>query len=266
MGPVKIWTVFVTYALAAIAAVVFSGFAGALLHALDPDVTPAAILEGLRGLLAAHVASSLALVLTAFMATRGMTPARLRLVPGREGGRHLLVMLSGMLALSLALDSLVMLFGLARTGAMEVVRKTLAAASGLELFAAVVVIGFVAAPAEELFFRGYMQSMLRERWRPASAVVGTSVCFGLLHVDLVYVAVAAVLGLYLGFVTELSGSALPAVACHTVNNAVSTLAIALLPPLAGTGLNLVLVGLGTLVAAGAVVWLRRSLPVAGSPS
>jgi membrane protease YdiL (CAAX protease family) len=174
-------------------------------------------------------------------------------------------MLAGMLALSQALDSVLMLTGLARTGAMEVVRKTLAAASGLELFAAVVVIGFVAAPAEEVFFRAYMQSMLRERWRPATAVVVTSICFGLLHVDPVYGAVAVALGLYLGFVTEMSGSALPAVACHAVNNALSTLLIALLPPLTGTGVNLVFLGLGTLTAGAAILWLTRSLGAAGSP-
>lgn len=229
------------------------------LHTLDPDVPPAEALQGLGGLVAGGLASSAALAFTTFVATRGMPLARLRLRPGRERGEHLVIMVVGMLSLGQALDSLAVLTGVANRGAMEMMRRALAGASGPNLFAAVVVIGVLVGIAEEAFFRGYMQSLLRERWRPATAVVVTSLCFALLHLDTVHAALAFVIGLYLGFVTEISGSALPAATCHVVNNCVFTLLTALVGSPPGVMVNLALLSGTSVVFAAAVVWLRRSL-------
>jgi hypothetical protein len=116
-----------------------------------------------------------------------------------------------------------MLAGLGQHGSMAAIRRALLGATGSDLFVAVIVIGVLAGGAEEVFFRGWMQTRLREHWPAARAVVVTSVAFGLMHLEWLHAALAVALSLWLGFVTEQTGSALPAVAAHVINNAVFTL-------------------------------------------
>src|SRR5438876_11835505 len=108
---------------------------------------------------------------------------------------------------------------------MVIVRRVLEGAVGPDLFGAVLVFGVIAGIAEELFFRGYMQTRLTEAWGPARAIVVSAACFGVLHLDIsgVHMALAFAMGLYLGFVVERTGSVLPAIVCHVVNNVVYTL-------------------------------------------
>jgi membrane protease YdiL (CAAX protease family) len=253
-----LWPVFAVYAAAFVLIVVFSVFAAVAVRTLDPDLPESALFEGLPGLLAGGIASSSGLLLTALLASRGAPLASLRLVPGRETGRALAVMLAGMLALGQTLDSLTMLTGLGQHGTMMVIRKALAQATGPDLFLAVLVIGVLAGSAEEVFFRAYMQTRLGERLPPRAAVVVASVCFGVLHLEWLHAVLAFVLGLYLGWITELAGSALPAVACHVINNALFTMLTALWGTLDGVALNAWLAAVSSLAFIGCVVWLRHS--------
>src|SRR5437667_189922 len=150
------------------------------------------------------------------------------------------------------------LAGLGDKGTMAAIRSALAAAVGPELFLAVLVIGVLAGSAEELFFRGYMQTRLGQRLPPAVAVLVTSVAFGLLHLEWIHALLALVLGLYLGWITEVAGSALPAIACHVINNTLFTVLTALVGPVGGAGLNAVLLAASGCVFVGSVVWLRRA--------
>ena len=253
----RLWPVFVAYVSAFAAIVVLSIVAAVIVRSLYPDVPERVVLDGLPGLLAGGVASSTALLLTVLAVVRPFDPKRLRLAPGWETGTTLAVMVVGMLALGQALDSLTMLAGLGQYGSMPLIRRALASAAGPELFAAVVVIGLMAGAAEEVFFRGYMQTALRARWRAPAAVLATSVAFGVLHLEWLHAVLALVLGLYLGFLTEVSGSALPAVVCHVVNNIVFTLLTALFGAVEAVGPNLVLLATGTAGFMGAVWWIRR---------
>jgi membrane protease YdiL (CAAX protease family) len=228
------------FLLAAFAILITSVFAGIVLHSLDPDVPPVEALQGLKGLIAGALASSTALVFTLTFAARGFTLARLRLVPGRETGVDLAVAVIGVLTLGQALDSATTLAGLGTHGSMSAIRRALHGAPGPELFLAVVTIGILAGAAEELFFRGYMQSMFRERWGARRAVLVTALCFGVLHLDPVHAPLAVALGVYLGYLTERTGSALPAMACHVVNNAVYTVITALVGSYGGREVNLAL--------------------------
>jgi membrane protease YdiL (CAAX protease family) len=254
-----VWVVFIVYLFAFLMIVVASILAATVLQAMDPDAPEAGVIEGLPGLLAGGIASSVALGFTVLLATRRMSASRLRLLPGRETGRHLSVMIIGVVALGQALDSLSVLVGVSERGAMLVIRRALSGTSGTDLFFAVIVIGVLAGSAEEVFFRGYMQSLLRERWRPLTAVAVTSACFGLLHLDWIHAPLAFILGLYLGFVAELAGSALPAIACHVVNNAVFTVLTALIGAVPGFWPNVMLLGAGGIAFCLSVLWLRTSL-------
>lgn len=261
-APARVWPVFAAWLIAFAAIVIFSAFAAALLASMYPDVPPAALLRELPGLLAGATASSVALILTLLLVNRRFAPAQLRLVPGRETGRDLALMILGTLALGQALDSLTVLTGLGRHGALWDARRTLAGAAGEELFVAVLVIGPLAGTAEELFFRGFMQTRLRARWPPRWAVAATSACFAIMHIEWLHALLAFALGLYLGFITEQAGSALPAVASHVVNNMLFTLATALGGTVLAFWPNVVLLTVGVLVFAGCVVHLRRTLGTA----
>ncbi len=241
--------------------IVLSVLAAALVASMYPDVPPAELLRQLPGLLAGAGASSAGLILTVLLVSRTFDPARLRLRPGREKGRDLVLMILGMLALGQALDSLTSLVGLGRRGAVWDARQTLMGVSGEDLFVAVLVIGLLAGSAEELFFRGFMQTRLRARWPPVAAVVATSACFGLMHIEWLHALLAFLLALYLGFITELSGSALPAMAAHVVNNTLFTLLTALGGTVTAFGPNLALLGASVVVFVGCILLLRRTLPL-----
>ena len=105
-----------------------------------------------------------------------------------------------------------------------------------------------------------MQSRLREHWSPRAAVVATSAAFGILHFDLslVHIVLAFALGLYLGYIVEATGSALPAIACHIVNNVLYTLQTALGITLPGRRANLIAVPIAAAVFVGCVLWVRRA--------
>jgi membrane protease YdiL (CAAX protease family) len=254
------WPVLLVYLLAFLGIVSFTIAAAVIVRSLYPELSEREVFEGLPGLIAGGVASSLALVVTLLAVLRPFDPARLRLRPGRETGRHLALAIVGTLALGQALDSLTVLIGLGDRGSMATIRRALGGAAGPDLFLAVLVIGVLAATVEEVFFRGYMQSELSARWGPRGGVTATAVAFALLHLDWLHVALALALGLYLGFVTERAGSALPAIACHIVNNTLFTVVTATVGAVTAVRPNVILVAVGLSVFAVSVLWLHRTLP------
>jgi membrane protease YdiL (CAAX protease family) len=222
-----------------------------------PDLSEREVFDGLPGLLAGGMASSAALLVTLLIVARPVDAKALRLVPGRETTDQLGAMIVGTLALGQALDSATMLAGLGNRGAMAVIRRAIEGAVGPELFAAVVVIGVLAGSAEEVFFRGYMQTRLRERWPAATAVVVTAVAFGLLHLEWIHATLALGLGLWLGFITERAGSALPAVTAHVINNAVFTLLTATVGTPEDRTVNMALLAGSMVLFFGCALWVWR---------
>lgn len=212
---------FVAYAVAVVAVVLASGAAGLLLLEWYPDTLIEHAITSLPALLVGGLASSSALLLVALLAARRPRRRALGLVPPRVSVLTMLGMVVGTLALGQALESLAHVLGLGAEGTPELIRRSLAGAPLPQLALAVLTIGVLAGFAEELFFRGFMQSQLRVGWPAARAIVMTGACFGALHLDWMHAALASVLGVYLGFVKEVSGSTLVAALCHVVNNGVS---------------------------------------------
>lgn len=258
----RVWRVFATYVAAVAGIFAASGVAILALKAMFPDMADQALLQSLPGLMAGSLASSTALVLTLLVIVQPPTPASLRLLPGWETGRALAVMVLGMLALGQLLDSLTWVVGWGERGSMVFVRRVLESAVGPDLFGAVLVFGLIAGVSEEIFFRGFMLTRLREHWGGPRAIVVSAACFGVLHVDPngIHMTLAFVMGLYLGLVAERTGSTLPAIVCHVVNNAVYTLQTALGGTLEDRASN-VAVGAGCAVLLLAcLAWLRRATP------
>ena len=196
------------------------------MRSLYPDLSDHAAFEGLPGLLAGNDRVLRGFVLTALIASGGAAPAACACCPGARPAARSCWPSIGMLALGQTLDSLTVLAGLAHHGTMMMIRRALDQAVGPDLFLAVLIVGVLAGSAEEIFFRGYVQTRLVQRWPMGAAVIVTSVCFGVFHLDWLHGLLALILGLYLGWITELTGSALPAVVCHVVNNALFTIVTA----------------------------------------
>jgi hypothetical protein len=256
------WHVFATY-LAAVAGIfATTGMAIEALRAMYPDVPEATLVRTLPGLLAGSLAASSGLLLTLVLVVRPLDAPRFRLLPGWETGPTLGVMTLGLLALGQALDSLTTVLGLADRGSLVLIRQVLHGAGGADLFGAVLVLGVAAGTSEEIFFRGFMQSRLVEHWSARAAVLATSTAFAALHVDVsvVHMVLALALGIYLGFVVEISGSTLPAIVCHVVNNIVYTLQTALGVTVMGRETNLAAAAVSAVLFVGCVWWIRRAAP------
>lgn len=83
-------------------------------------------------------------------------------------------------------------------------------------------IGLCVVPAvlEELFFRGALQGLMRP-CGSAAAIFAPALLFALLHMDLAQGITAFVCGVFLGWLTERTGSILPGMLLHFVNNTIA---------------------------------------------
>jgi uncharacterized protein len=96
---------------------------------------------------------------------------------------------------------------------------------------ALAVVATMIAPAcEEIAFRGYMQTTLGLRRRPAVAIAGAAVLFGLLHLNPVLFPALVVLGALFGWLAWRAGSIWPAVVAHAVNNGITSALVLSGPP------------------------------------
>jgi len=190
-------------------------------------------LAGVVARLAQHAPPSLEVALTGFavailftllalagaLASGSPRPAqRLGLARGRLGAFALLLLVAGMLALNLGVDSTIRAFEVRETGSLARFDRAVANARGPSLAAAAVAFALLPAFAEELFFRGWLQRALATRLRPAWAVALAAGAFALAHGDRVHAAAAFPLGLYLGAAAQLAGSTRASILCHAAGN------------------------------------------------
>ncbi|NOK33638.1 CPBP family intramembrane metalloprotease [Corallococcus exercitus] len=127
-------------------------------------------------------------------------------------------------------------------------------------FAALLFFGsLVAGTAEELFFRGYVQTRLVERWGRTAGIAGAATLFGLMHMDPIHSPMALVMGVFLGWLAERTGSLRLPIFVHILNNGTSFLLSRYAPPameLPGS-VHVTLMVVCSLVFVGTLVALRR---------
>ena len=76
---------------------------------------------------------------------------------------------------------------------------------------------FLAGVGEELFFRGWMQGLLTNKFGPWVGIVIVSLVFGLAHyLSSTYAIYASLIGLYLGIIYQVSGNLYLVMAIHAV--------------------------------------------------
>ena len=95
---------------------------------------------------------------------------------------------------------------------------------GPELLMQFLALCVMPAIAEELLFRGAFQGLMRP-CGSAAAIFAPALLFGVLHLDLAQGLTAFACGVFLGWLAERSGSILPGMLLHLVNNSLAFLTI-----------------------------------------
>lgn len=100
--------------------------------------------------------------------------------------------------------------------------------SGAEIALAVLAAGIIAPVAEEMVFRGALTGGLMKKTKPWLAIIIGAACFALMHMNPEQTVYQFLLGCVAGTVAYCSGSVIPAIIVHFVNNA-AALVMSLLP-------------------------------------
>jgi len=145
---------------------------------------------------------------------------RLGLLPSRLGTAEVLLCAVGLLCLSNAGFQILQALDLLGRGSLGRIDHMIAQGRSEDPWLVLLALGISAGLAEELVFRGFVQRMIAERWGPLPGILAAAGAFALMHWDPVHSPVAAVMGVYLGFVAALAGSVWPAMLCHVANNLV----------------------------------------------
>jgi sodium transport system permease protein len=103
---------------------------------------------------------------------------------------------------------------------LEHLRRSLIPTDGSRgLFGTLALVAFTPALCEEALFRGPILRGLRSRLGPLSAALVTGLLFGIFHVEISRILPTAVLGVLLSLIALQTGSILPAMLAHLLNNA-----------------------------------------------
>ena len=177
----------------------------------------------LTALATAGLTTATALLLFALAgALGGRRKLREALLTGRgrplPGAAGTALAVAGMLGLSQLLDALLELSGARAGSRLAAIDEAVRGAGAPELALAVLGLALAPAIAEEILFRGLLfRSFSRLGGLPA-AIFGTSLLFGISHMEVAQGGAAFVLGLYLGLIVAVTGSVRTAVLCHLGNN------------------------------------------------
>ncbi len=263
------WTAFVVFGFAVTMGYAASGLALYAVAWLEdgkvaPESTAAlaragATIPGLLAIVGAIAATEILVVLSALRSLRAPAREALRLGPSAAGPGALTLAAISMLLLSHGLDTSLHLVGLSDDGTIARLKQTFHDASPATLLVSVTVVGLLAGTAEELLFRGFMQTRLTARWGPVASVAVTSVFFGLAHFDAVQGSAAMLLGIYLGAITEWSGSLRPAILCHILNNILGTIGPAIFDAEVGPSFHYASLAVSAGGLAFLLPWLHRHL-------
>jgi uncharacterized protein len=99
---------------------------------------------------------------------------------------------------------------------------------GIGFLASFIAVAIIAPFAEEIVFRGFIYGGLRSRFGVVVATITSTLFFTALHFTIEQFIPLFVLGLFLAWLYEKSGSLYPGIILHAANNAISLLLLALL--------------------------------------
>jgi membrane protease YdiL (CAAX protease family) len=268
----RVWTAFLALAAylvgglvaaAVVAAAAMLPFARRHGAAPGPDEMAAAMASPpiLLTSVLVQLALTLGVSLVAALLSRERLAARLALRRAAVGAGALALASLGLLLGGAAVQEAVRALGVPMTGSLAELERVLRGLSPGAFVVALAVGGVLVPIGEELFFRGYVQSRLCRRWGSWPGIAWTSLFFALAHFDPIHSASALVAGVYLGWLAQRTGSTVPGIVVHSVNNLVAIATGWALPdPDVSRAAHAALLA-GYLAAAVAVTaWLARRLP------
>lgn len=138
----------------------------------------------------------------------------------------------------------------------------------------IISITIMAPLVEELLFRGAIQGyMLRKGMKPLHAILIASAIFGIVHMNPIQVPFAFAIGLIFGWLYYRTGSVVPGIIGHFINNSIACLQMATLTEeefntktieWLGAGPTYALFALSLAVMIGMFLYLKKRLPKAPS--
>ena len=136
----------------------------------------------------------------------------------------------------------------------------------------IISIAIMAPLVEELLFRGAIQGyMLRKGMKPLNAILIASAIFGIVHMNPIQVPFAFAIGLIFGWLYYRTGSVVPGIVGHFINNSIACLQMATLTEeefntktieWLGVGPTYALFALSLAVMIGMFLYLKKRLPAA----
>ena len=136
----------------------------------------------------------------------------------------------------------------------------------------IISITIMAPLVEELLFRGAIQGyMLRKGMKPLNAILIASAIFGIVHMNPIQIPFAFAIGLIFGWLYYRTGSVVPGIIGHFINNSIACLQMATLTEeefntttieWLGVGPTYALFALSLVVMIGMFLYLKKRLPAA----
>lgn len=266
--PRRVWTVFLAYSALLVgtilAAVAIYGVLiltdpelvhqpEGLLVALVKEAQSSTIVRLLRAVVMVGIEVTIALM--AARLSRESVQSRLALGSSRLHPGAILIASVGLVAVSSLLNGVRSLFHVQSTG-LDRLNRLVADLSPSAFFVMAAIVGVLGPLAEELFFRGYVQTRLCRRWGTWGGICATSALFGIIHVDRVQVMAAFFMGLYLGWLAQRSRSIRPGIAAHVAVNLTWVFGKLGTRPPSGSHLSPLGATVLVAIAAGTIFWLH----------
>ena len=136
----------------------------------------------------------------------------------------------------------------------------------------IISITIMAPLVEELLFRGAIQGyMLRKGMKPLNAILIASAIFGIVHMNPIQIPFAFAIGLIFGWLYYRTGSVVPGIVGHFINNSIACIQMATLTEeefntktieWLGEGPTYALFALSLAVMIGMFLYLKKRLPAA----
>lgn len=112
----------------------------------------------------------------------------------------------------------------------EGVREVTQGIQGAQALRTLAVLGLLAPVAEELVFRGLLYGWLAGRWNNLVAFIISSLAFAAAHAEPLHILMVLPLGFWFGWLRWRTGSLVPTIVAHIINNTIAVSAATFLSP------------------------------------
>ena len=106
----------------------------------------------------------------------------------------------------------------------EGVKQVTEGIQGVKALQTLAVLGLLAPVAEELVFRGLLYGWLAGRWSNLVAFIVSSLAFAAAHTEPLHILLVLPLGFWFGWLRWRTGSLVPTIVAHIINNTIAVAA------------------------------------------